>query len=711
MNPTPAYQHIFFLTVESDNLFTLNGLQALEEAISEVEKLPGISTGISPFSTLTFSNEGGRLAVQPMAPSGIAPQNEADLEKFKINIIDNPFYSGSLISEDGKMLCAGFPCRPLTDEASKFMDDFDLIKKKLEPFFTVYTTGDVPLSEQCNTYLMEDLGKLIGLAFCFMMASFYFGFRSKRAFLLPMSVVIMGTIWTLGLMSILDYSLNMISLTIPPLVLTIGSSYAIHILNSYYREAKPESGDKLWIVDATLSVNKTIMFACLTTVVGFISLLFTPLIQTKEFGISTSFGIISCMLLTIFYMPAVLSKTTSPNAAQKENMYSGFLARQMGKLGLGVYRYRFFLIAVIAVIIVLFIYLFPKIPSQSDYLSYFPDDDKVINETSYITRKVGGYQVVNLSLNSPDKESEYFLQPEVLRRLSEFELEVLKDDDVISVSSVSFYIRELNFIMNGEKGIPNNKGLINLLSRYLKLFRNQKTGNDAFQKLANEDFSTITLTFTVYNSEKNIGLSEDSLRDFVSKFEAKMNSELSDLSPELWSSDFRFLYLADLLKSGQNRSTIIAIILVFIISCITFRSTRYAFLTLLPLFTGLMLNFSFMAIMQIPLDMLTLMVSSIVIGVGVDDAIHYNIHFRKNFYNSGNVCEAIRLTHTAAGRPILHTTISIVGGLLFLLLSNFLGIAYFGLLICFSLTFTMLGTLLLLPAVIAVTFRDGSVYK
>jgi predicted RND superfamily exporter protein len=118
-----------------------------------------------------------------------------------------------------------------------------------------------------------------------------------------------------------------------------------------------------------------------------------------------------------------------------------------------------------------------------------------------------------------------------------------------------------------------------------------------------------------------------------------------------------------------------------------------------------MLNFSLMALMHIPLDMLTLMVSSIVIGVGVDDAIHYNIHFRKNLLSSGSVKEAIVLTHMEAGRPILHTTVSIVGGLLFLLMSNFLGIAYFGLLTCSALTFTMLGTLFLLPAVIAVTVK------
>ena len=258
------------------------------------------------------------------------------------------------------MLAVLFQCRPLTDEAAAFMTDYNKIKTGLEKYYRVYTTGDVPISNQCNQYLLQDIGKLISFAFLFMLASFFLGFKSKRSFLLPMSVVVMGTVWTVGFMAMFGFTLNMISLLIPPLVLTIGSSYAIHILNQYYRESRPFSADKIWIVDATLHVNKTIMFACLTTVTGFLSLLFTPLPQTREFGIATSFGIIACMLLTIFYMPAVLSKIKAPTEEQKQNMYSGRLARLMGRIGLLVFNYRWIFIGVTGLYSGTFLFLIPE---------------------------------------------------------------------------------------------------------------------------------------------------------------------------------------------------------------------------------------------------------------------------------------------------------------------------------------------------------------
>ncbi len=702
----PGY---FIVAVESDNIFTLEGLQAFEIAINKIEKLPGISEGINPFRIYKFVKKGSRLSIESMSTDGRAPKTEQELDKFKKNIVGSPVYSNIVISEDGRILSAFFPSIPLKDEAADFMAEYNKIREELEEYFTVYTTGDVPISDQSNKYIMNDLFKLFAFALIFMMVSFYFGFKSKRSFLLPISVVLIGTIWTLGFMARLGYQVNMISLTIPPLVLTIGSSYTIHVLNQYYRECKHGSEDKSWIIEATCHINKTIMLACLTTVVGFLSLLFTSLPQTREFGLSTSFGISSTMLLSIFFLPAVLSKIVPPSIEQKENIISGTFAVLMRKLGLLVVRFKYLILAVFIIIIALSIYAYPKVPAQEDYLAYFPEDDVVVNETSYIISNIGGFQSLNITLTAPDNEKNYFLKPEVLGKIFEFEQEMIKDPDVTSISSIAFYIVELNNIMNGKREIPESRALINLLSRYLKLLKNSEGTNDIIAQLSNQDFSQITITLKVFNSSNNRILAEASLKKLVDRVNLKIEDNLSGFNAELWSPDFRFLYLSELLSSDQEKATLIAVLFVFIISVLAFKNLKYGLLTLIPLIFGLMLNFIFMAFIQIPLDMLTLMVTSIVIGVGVDDAIHYNIHFRKNFDKFKDAGKALVYTHMEAGRPIMHTTVSIVGGLVFLLFSHFLGIAYFGLLICFTLTFTMLGTLLLLPAFLVVVFRSKKV--
>ena len=148
---------------------------------------------------------------------------------------------------------------------------------------------------------------------------------------------------------------------------------------------------------------------------------------------------------------------------------------------------------------------------------------------------------------------------------------------------------------------------------------------------------------------------------------------------------------------------IIAIVLIFIITSLSFRSVSYGFFSLIPLATGIMLNFIFMVAFSIPLDITTVLVSCVTIGVGVDNSIHFLIQFRKQRKAfPDDFAKVISFTLRITGRPILLTTVSIVGGLLILTLSSFRPIIYFGLLVAFSLLATAVGTLVVLPAVLSI---------
>ena len=175
---------------------------------------------------------------------------------------------------------------------------------------------------------------LLALSLVFVMITYFLGFHAARAVFLPMSVVVFGTIWAVGLMGIFGFPLTVVSIVTPPIVLTLGSSYSIHILNSYYRKAKAHQGetDPMWIADAVSDVNNTIFLASSTTVAGLLSLLATTLTQTRQFAISTSFGIIACALLSLFYLPAALAMMKNPKTGISDKVNGGFFSRCMEKL-------------------------------------------------------------------------------------------------------------------------------------------------------------------------------------------------------------------------------------------------------------------------------------------------------------------------------------------------------------------------------------------
>ena len=153
---------------------------------------------------------------------------------------------------------------------------------------------------------------------------------------------------------------------------------------------------------------------------------------------------------------------------------------------------------------------------------------------------------------------------------------------------------------------------------------------------------------------------------------------------------------------------LISLASVFALSALAFRSLRYGLLTLIPLAAGVMFNFILMTLTGIPLDMTTIMVSSIAVGVGVDDAIHFLLHYRRSAITHEAKADALRETLGVTGRPILLTTVSIVGGLSVLALASFRPIAYFGILVVFTLSTACVSTLLILPAVSSLTLGARS---
>lgn len=701
-DPGNKEKNLFLMALEVKGELSVEGLQMYEQVINEINKLTeGFSSSI--FSAITFSKKGGRLAPAPLLPNKRAPQTEKELQIFKENMEGDLFSNEIFFANKGQSFNTLFYHPKLSPET--MMESYNEIIKKLSPFFIVHSSGTIFLNYQSTIYLSQDLFKLLLLSLIAILIFYYIGFRSKRALFLPLLIVVMGTIWSLGFMGLIGYEITMISMVIPPLVLTIGTSYVIHFLNQYYHDAAVDHKNNLWIIDASIHVNKTIIMAALTTVVGFMSLLFTSMDASKEFGLATSVGIIACASLSLIFLPAALSRMKTPNHIQQKRIQEGKLTTAMGRISDIVYKQKILFSLLFFLIAALFIISYPNITHQSDYVSYFPKEDPAVKNLSYIMDNFAGVQRLNLTINAPEDSKNYFLDPANLQKISLLERKLLLYDDVMKISSFPSIIRDLNLIMTGNEVVPESRGLMLLMSKYFKVLSDTvDTGVSTI--MVNEEFSRINLTIMIYNSRSNTFLSESGLRNLIESIESDSGKMLTeDLTFDLWGFDLEFLDLAKNVSRDQRLSTFIAMILVLIISTIFFKSIIYGLVTLIPLLSGLMLNMIFMVILKIPLDITTMMVSSVAIGVGVDDAIHYLLQFKRQSQLGGPLKEIFHRCGRISGRPIALTTASIVGGLVVLTFASFKGIVYFGALVCLTLTFAMIGTLVILPAILAVLVK------
>ncbi len=695
---------ILILAIESGqkDIFDLEGLQLFEQVIHEIEALDGIEESINPFNSISFKKEGSRLVVSTSGPDGRAPRNQSELEIYRKAFVGDPTLVGTVRSEDSSMISTYFYCDSI-DDTQLFMQEFNLLIEPLKQYYSVYASGDHVFTARTETYMSKDLSILLILSSLCILIFFYLGFRSLRAVILPFMSVIIGTIWSLGLMVLFKIELTIIGIMMPPLVITLGTSYSIHLLNEYYRSMPQKIVDTRWITLGVMRISGTILMASLTTAVGFLSLLTTSLSQTRDFGLASAFGIVSCAVLSLFFLPAVLTLLPSPASKHTDSVRNGLLTRLMGRLAERIYELRLPVLGVLVCILGVFFIVNPHMTHQSDYLNYFPEKEPMVQELKYLTERLGSFQPVNITLKAPNDQKEYFLQNDIVLKVSEFEKELLSDPSVQRVRSYISYLKDINYIMSGESVLPESRGLTMVVSRLFKLFDLQTT--DAMAKtLIDQDYSEITINCIVRNPETGLLVNDQAFLDLYTHMNATIEEYLpAEIEHEVWCNALIYLNLSNIINEDQLMSVLLSMLFIFLTTFGIFRVFRYSLLVLVPLTFGLMMNTIFMVSFGIPRDMITLMVSSVAIGVGVDDAIHFMLQYikQRKRYES-NIRLALISTLKITGRPILLTTISIFAGMMVLTAASFKGIAVFGLLVSVALVSTMLGTLIFLPAILAV---------
>ncbi|MCD6122176.1 MAG: MMPL family transporter [Spirochaetales bacterium] len=695
------------IAFESKATLTLENATQLYSAIKQIESLPYFHKSINPFNVITFQKNGTKLDITTVAENGQAPKKEKDFELFKKRLKNDPIAQNLVVSKDFGSFAALFPVDSGVGY-EKILKPVRAILKNLDSSFKTYVAGQYPIDETTEKYLRTDVPKFLLLAILIILFIYYFGFKTPRAILLPITTVALGTLWTIGTMSILHFKLTVVSIMTPPLVLTLGSSYSIHVLNQYYRETTLKANKIVWIAESVTHINKTILMASLTTVIGFISLISAQIRQIREFGIATSIGIVFCAILSLFLFPAVLSLLSVPTEAQKKRVTKDSITKLMGKIGNNLLRFRNLILIIIVLIIVLSLVSIRHIKYQTDFTKYYKKQEKAIVDNLYVVRKFGGFVYGYITLTGPADKNNYFLDPEILRKVANFEKKLKENHDISYISSFATYLQIMNKTMIGKYEIPKNRGLILLLSRYFKAIASTTGDNSIIGTVIHKNFNKLTVAIRIYNSDDNNYMLEPRFNTFIKKLIKDERETLGpDIKAEIWGDNLSPFFLSETLAHDLLTSVLFSALLIFLFTAIAFKSLLLGIFSLIPMLIGIMLNFIFIYLFKIPLDVITITFSSVAIGVGVDTSIHLIIQFnrqRKLLINDAN--KILSNTLQISGRPIFLTTISLISGLSVLILSSFTPIMYFGILVSMVLFTTAIGALIVLPAILSFLIRN-----
>ena len=685
------------------DVFSPDSLSAFSLGVSRIGSLPGVQSTVSPFNLVSFGKEGGRLAIRPMSAGGADFSPEA-AERLRGRLTGASYANNMVVSSDGTMLISYFQTEPMGSYRA-FMQKVDEVAAGMRARgLTPYVTGTIPLSVRTEYHISHDATRLLILAAAIILLSYIVGFRSPRAVALPLVSTLFGTLWTVGFMGIMGFSLSLISIVAPPLILIFGNEYNIFTTSEYLRVARVEGAAPGWIERASRNVSKPIFMAFLTTVIGFLSLLTTSIRQTREFAVTASFGSLACAFLALFFLPAMFSLMKPPTV--RIHAEGGVFHRLMTRVARFAYGHPGAMLATLGVSLLLFGATLPLLIFNTDPASYFPHNDPVLRDMSSIYGKAGGYEQVSVSFDAPQGAPGYFLNADVLARVQSAEEALRAIPDISYAVSLPDLLRDINKAVTGQDAIPSNRAVVMMFSRLLSAAGGSSPSGAILGNMTNRDFSRLTLSFRIYNSTTGHYMDEARFRSLLVVMKKTLDDHPVGATPVIWSDLLRNLSFADSLRRSLILSMGISIVSILVLTVLVFRSAMFGLYPLVPLIGGLLLNFSMMALTRIPLDMTTIMVSNIAIGVGVDSAIYVVIQYRRQIAAlPGDPQEALAQTLRITGQPVLLSSLSIVIGLLVFATAAFRPIVYFGMLVLFTLLATTLGTLVTLPALLALDTR------
>lgn len=661
---------------------TLERIRDLSNAFSESNSFEQV---FSLFQTKNIRSDDGMMVVDPVVE--MIPESKDDIERLRENIKANDLTYGLVVSSDFHYALIMLTTNPsnsdevLIGELRQLLDQYKGDEK-------VYISGQPYLRAEANEKISRDLIILLPISLIIMLVFLWFSFREVKAVLLPFSVVIISMLISMALIPLFGWELSLIGILIPIMMIAITNNYGVYVVSKYQElNALHPKRSMYKIIHETVSYFKTPILLCgLTTMVGILGLVLHLLLPASQMGVIAAIGIGFALLLSLMYIPALMSlmKKNKPHKGLGKNASGGF-HRLLSKTANSITTHPKRIVSFFAV-------FFTVCAIGIVQMQIAPDSNKVLpakhdfNIAMGLADKYfGGSKMINIMFSGDAKD------PALLKRIDFYESELNKMPQVGRTASLATLIKKMSTALNdssevGYNAIPESSEAI---AQYLELYGMSADIED-FERFVNFDYTKTLLTMQY--SAANLSEINDLL--------AKIDQLLEDEPEKAIVGGFSLIdkEISESVETGQYYSLLFAFIAILILLSFIFRSFVAGLMGSLPLAFAVFCTFGLMGWLGIELNIVTALLSSISIGLGVDFTIHIFWRLKHELTQNSDWIAAIKATEVGIGRGITINAFSVMIGFSVLFLSAFPLIQSFGFLIILSLLFCLISAIILIPA-------------
>jgi len=655
------------VTLASDDVFTDNTMGPVARITTRIEELNAVHHVLSLANAVDIRTVDGGLDISPFS-TGLE-DGTATLDDIRERILGNPLYAGNLVSKAADTTALVVYFNNISDRdyiRGGIHEDISRIVEEEQGNNEVFMTGSPYFKFAMVDLLVDDLVRTPPLITIIIAIVLALSFRTLLGVVAPLLTVAVGVILTLGTISALGYSLSMISVLVPPLLMILGLSYAVHVTSEYHQlRNKPDPDNR--IVNQTLKhMVLPVTLTGLTTIAGFIALMTNPIGAVQEFGIFSAIGVVYITVLSITFTPALLKfldRNPGAHAASEHAISGRGFDRFVDRIALFDLKHQRKIFVAFGLVLLLSLVGMSKIHVSTESITNFASDSDVRKGFNVVNDKLGGANHFYIVVEGLHTDT--FKDPRNLEVLKELQ-DWLEQD---------FY------------RIPENKRLITQL-----LFL---SSSDELDRIVDTRYRTANLVV------RSKVINSDRMSELLERINQRLVQLPEHLSPTITGNPVLISETLTNIIIGQARSVALALLFVYVILSIMFMSPRIGAVALIPNIIPVAVYFGSLGFFDISLNPSTSLIAPMVLGIAIDDTIHYFSRFNREVRRHADDRKATLLAMKAVGRPVTLTSIGLCLGFLVLTTSELRMQVHVGLMASYALAIAWFSDFLLTPALCA----------
>ncbi len=671
---------------ECDDVLNDSTLKRIRSLSKEFNRMDEFDMVMSLFDANNIKGEYGAMVVDPVIKR--IPRSETQKDKLREEIKANGLVYKLIVSEDFRYTAI------ILNSSGVASDDvlLGLINEQLEeyPGSEKVTLFGLPyLRLEANNKISRDIMILLPIGLLIMFLFLILSFKQKRGALLPFMVVLSSIVLAMSVIPIFGWEMSIIGILIPIMMIAIANNYGVHFVTRFQelRAEKPDAPIKQIVSETTTYLKTPIILTGLTTIVGVGGLITHIILPAKQMGIASAIGIAFALTLSLTLIPAVMvmlrkGKIVTPSSGKKKSilnrLLSGIAVATTSKPRIVIYFFVTFLI--------LSAFGFTKFQVAADNNKLFPDDHPYNQTLAVANKEFGGTKTISVLFEGDIQD------PALLKKMDKYETELEKIPEVGNVNSIATIIRIMSKAINDPQDaeydkIPETREAV---AQYFVLYSMSGDPED-FENFVDFDYTKALLTVQYKADDiETINKIENTIRDLTQNDEnVKIIGGYSLLEKELSRA----------VAKGQVYSLLFAFLAITILLIVIFKSLNAGIIGSIPLLFTVISTFGLMGWIGIELNLVTALLSSISIGLGVDYSIHMFWRLKTELKQGFSYEEAVRTSLITIGRGITINAFSVIIGFSVLFLSSFPYIQSFAFLIIASLFLCLIGAVILVPAI------------